>query len=254
MNIKNELVEDNIDGDINAYDYCNTVLIKEEDISEGENWSTSQVDVNNDQNIKIEIDDDIAEMDEEEEDPLNIDITSPPSGSKEKKKYITCTFCRKAFCGKLVKALKCDFCDQTFRWQCRMKLHMQKVHNVINPFNCNVCDRSYGTLGSLRKHKSLSHDSKKTHRCDICNKEFVESYNLKLHLNNVHIGVTPYPCEICNNGKSFTRISGLKRHIRNVHEGVKDYKCELCHKGFAQKTVLKTHVKICPSIKKLPSE
>ena len=150
MNIKNEPVEDN--GDISAYDYCNTVLIKVEDIKseEGENnWNTEtlshQVDV---KNIKLEIDEDDIAENKDEEDPLNIDmITSGSKSNKEKKKYITCTFCKKSFCGKLVKALKCDFCDKIFQWQCRMKLHVQKVHNVVNPFNCDVCEKSYGTLG-----------------------------------------------------------------------------------------------------------
>ena len=139
MNIKNEPIEEdnNLDVDINPYDYCNTVLIKEEgNISDdkGEiNWNTTetshQVDV---KRIKLEIEDDIAEIkdEKEEEDPLNIDMITPSGSSKEKKKYITCTFCCKSFCGKLVKALKCDFCDEIFQWQCRMKLHVQKVHNI----------------------------------------------------------------------------------------------------------------------------
>ena len=138
-------------------------------------------------------------------------------------KRIKCTFCQKSFCGQLIKPLKCDFCDQTFEFQCRLKSHAQTVHNITHPFKCDICEKSYGSYGSVRKHKSLVHISKKIHQCDLCKKQFNQSYNLNLHLKTHGMGknlekyryFSSSKCNIC--GKNISPSGRLKQHISDVH-------------------------------------
>ena len=117
---------------------------------------------------------------------------------------------------------KCDYCNQTFRFEVGLKSHIKTVHSNKKPEpNCDNCDQKFKTRQDLQTHMKIVHNG---WQCKECEKTFGNSYLLKEHYGFEHEGLTKPKCNQC--GKTFLNNNSLRNHINNVHG--KDLNEKLC--------------------------
>ena len=81
-------------------------------------------------------------------------------------------------------------------------------------------------------------DMDSTTPCQYCFEE-IPSRMLKQHISERHGQVMPHTCSLC--GRGYMSSSGLNHHLK-AHEG-KTYSCPVCDAQFAQKGIVRRHVK-----------
>ena len=70
------------------------------------------------------------------------------------------------------KTWSCEFCDETFKFQAKLKAHTTNVHKGQKPFLCKICNASFATNGEQKKHTEAIHEGKMPFSCDICDAGF----------------------------------------------------------------------------------
>ncbi|XP_044762443.1 zinc finger protein 62 homolog [Coccinella septempunctata] len=180
------------------------------------------------------------------------------------------------------KSYMCDFCPKKFFTPSHLKNHLQFKHErkTIKHL-CSICGEHKNSSTALAYHMKLHTNNPKRYPCPVCGLSFLVKGGLKMHLRR-HMGDRRYPCNICN--KSFFSANERKKHVM-IHTGERPhnckycdrkfvsafnqkihmmthsgpYLCELCFRGFADKDLLKMHIKYKHNSengneKKLPSK
>ena len=111
----------------------------------------------------------------------------------------------------------CDICGCSFNRNCKLKHHIEVVHEGKKPFKCKICGVRFTEKGNLKKHTVAKHEGKKPFQCWICGYSCPQSNDLKKHISLVHEGNKPYKCSMCQS--SFSQNGKLLKHIAAVHEG-----------------------------------
>jgi KRAB domain-containing zinc finger protein len=164
------------------------------------------------------------------------------------------------------KALSCDECKLTFRFEITLKKHNDIVHKDTLAVKCELCDEKLSSLLSLQFHYSQIHQlfqkvrkkcnvELKSFTCSLCEKLYATPESLKNHYRTKHTDQR-YTCAIC--GKSVKCISdhmrmkhgpplakskctkcdyvarpgNLKQHIRAVHTNSLNKTCPFCGEIF----------------------
>uniref|UniRef100_A0A1I8PZH5 Uncharacterized protein n=1 Tax=Stomoxys calcitrans TaxID=35570 RepID=A0A1I8PZH5_STOCA len=186
--------------------------------------------------------------------------------------------------------LKCELCQQTFRYRHRLEAHLRKQHQGLQAYPCTFenCDRAYNRLGDFRNHINNHNGIPNVYKCDIddCNMEYTCFSGLNKHKRKYHKcgkELKKYPCEIC--GKILTNPRSLTGHRfihmdksqwpfvcdekdcnrrfrlmsqlvihKKRHAGIKNYVCPHCGVRKTTCTELKIHINFHTFEKKYPCE
>ena len=128
-------------------------------------------------------------------------------------------------------------CEAKFKEKSERTRHIKCVHGPPR-LKCDECDQPFKYLGVLKKHVDSVHKKIRQH-CNECELDFANTSALKIHKESKHLNIK-YPCHIC--GYQATQKTSLKVHIIGVHEKGK-YPCHVCGKSFSQKGTLNNHLK-----------
>ena len=136
----------------------------------------------------------------------------------------------------------CTNCSKTFKYECYLKKHMKKEHDIDIELNvdtkCNICNKQFANRGKCKRHIKVIHEKSTTASCKKCKKTFVSGESLKNHIKTVHDKLNSQKCPQCD--KIIATRGNLIKHIAEVHEK-QTSECEICHKHFS-KSALLTHV------------
>lgn len=204
--------------------------------------------VDNDNDIKKEIDQEIFDVEIKVE--PNDNLNSIPDVLERKHK---CNQCEKTFKKSSTlnqhklylhsdeRNFKCDNCSKAFKQKSKLQIHIDHVHRGIRNFRCDKCEKSFKALGALNEHKVCVHGNSRSFKCEKCHSAFKMKNHLKRHYLKVHSEVRKYKCDQCD--KSFTNSTSLMAHIKSAHENIRDFKCEICHWAFKFRNHLQSHIK-----------
>ena len=158
---------------------------------------------------------------------------------------------------------KCSLCDQTYFSEKRLKIHVERDHEMKQACVCNLCGKTYKTRTSLDQHIKRMHEGRfaKCQKCDFtCN--ISNPQTLRKHMERVHEGKLYY-CSQCP--ESFPSMTKLKGHVAFVHDRSQLFPCTTCKKEYISEKALKEHIEfahektrgftcdICGHISKDPS-
>ncbi|NXD85217.1 ZBT40 protein, partial [Halcyon senegalensis] len=148
------------------------------------------------------------------------------------------------------KSFVCKACDKTFRFYCRLKVHVKRCRVARGrQIQCKQCSEVRSTKKELEKHQLEVHGvvgtaKKKKKRlpvvCDICGREFAHASGMQYHKLTEHYDEKPFSCEEC--GAKFAANSTLKNHLR-LHTGDRPFMCKRCPMAFMQASALAYHTK-----------
>ena len=120
-------------------------------------------------------------------------------------------------------------CGKTFQHKRTLKAHQRDHHTRSSKPTCDICQQTFSTFGALKTHGKTN------------------CWPSKIYAS----ASRPQQCPICPPDKlmTFSKPALYKRHmvIHETGESSKPYKClnEGCSKGFAQKSNMHRHMKIC---------
>ena len=140
---------------------------------------------------------------------------------------------RKSICKRSLKNNLCNQCGMLFPKKQKLSVHL-RTHT--KPYQCNQCNESFVEKCNLTAHLRI-HSNKNSYRCEHCDKVFAWKHQLNYHLT------THRKTLKCSNCRSVFRRYGrflkqLRTHTRNS-----PYNCALCDKTFADKRLLKQHLR-----------
>jgi uncharacterized Zn-finger protein len=138
---------------------------------------------------------------------------------------------------------KCSLCDDNFKDQRYLDIHLRNYHDEMANYACPHpdCLKMFFTKLHLGRHIK-SHDVIRDTNdliCTICEKTFTKSSLLKVH-QRIHTGQRPYTCESPGCQWSFRTSSKLRRHERS-HKNERRHPCSLCTKAYLRPEHLKDH-------------
>ena len=90
---------------------------------------------------------------------------------------------------------QCSFFGQTKKI---LKSHNDKYHP--NRIKCNACDQEFKINSDLELHIQTNHDSREKYSCEHCDKQFVLKWRLQKH-QQIHTQHKIKKCHYFNNGK-----------------------------------------------------
>ncbi|RZB49883.1 zinc finger protein OZF-like, partial [Asbolus verrucosus] len=177
-------------------------------------------------------------------------------------------------------AFKCSSCDKGFHTQRLLMVHITK-HTGEKPYRCDICQRCFRIKYELKRHQ-LVHSDEKPWGCAECGLRFRQKRYLMNHTKSkdaikseddppsdedaeraapkrIKLELGKGFCEICN--KTISRSRDLKRHravchpqtiLKRSFDDVADLStktCTECSLTFANRTLLKKHVKDAHDVK-----
>ena len=107
------------------------------------------------------------------------------------------------------------------------KMDAKDCLNKDNQRSCLICDKTYKFESKLKEHIQRAHGQLKQNSCSKCSKAFKLKSNLQEHIQLVHEKLRPFSCDVC--GKTFQRSQSQQIHMR-THTGEKLYICFKCSK------------------------
>ena len=64
--------------------------------------------------------------------------------------------------------IKCESCDETFKKNCDLELHIQRSHFSVEMFECDKCGKQFVLKWRLRKHQDI-HNNQNIRKCHYYN-------------------------------------------------------------------------------------
>ena len=149
--------------------------------------------------------------------------------------------------GKLEKKeALCPYCDCKRQSLCKIKLHIDFVHQYHSEkkYFCDVCSKGFIFEFSYKMHDHIRDKKEPTRWCEIC--------DLKVMCMTTHVvekhelngqKICPY-CDYKDN-KLDKKLNLLKYHIESKHSEHSDKKfdCKVCFKKFMFKTLFQSHLR-----------
>ncbi|XP_049547105.1 PR domain zinc finger protein 5-like [Anopheles darlingi] len=75
---------------------------------------------------------------------------------------------------------KCDYCSQSYCRKDKLRMHIEKQHNIQTYFVCDICLQSYNTRSKLDDHKA-HHLNPKDQQCGTCLSAFLTQQDFDEH-------------------------------------------------------------------------
>ena len=136
---------------------------------------------------------------------------------------------------------KCGLCDTNFSDVDTLKKHIKEVHAIKTENKCDLCNVKFAKKGVLNRHLEYAHKDYEF-KCQHCQKFFSTKQNRDIHISTVHLGIKKFKCDFCE--KTFGYRTHLKDHLHRLHKGKSEsnkYECNLCGKTLNNKLGLKRH-------------
>ena len=157
----------------------------------------------------------------------------------------------------LSKDYKCCDCEQVFKSEAILKIHMTENHKPEVSFECESCKQIFKSEGIMNAHVKENHSSLKLYSCKFCNLELQTQNDLILHEVSHK---SEWNCEDCS--FQANDVNELMKHLKETgHQPCKeidkrnlfkDYRqCYTCRSEFDGYITLMDHRKEAhPSNKK----
>ena len=119
------------------------------------------------------------------------------------------------------RKVQCASCDNMFKYESELKVHVKRIHLKIKDFFCETCGESCSSKSNLNDHLATHPENK--FPCYMCGVKLSRKINLIKHMKNLHIKSvkkpkieqpTPekLPCHLC--GKLFGFERTLRKHVK----------------------------------------
>ncbi|KAL7300029.1 hypothetical protein TKK_0007165 [Trichogramma kaykai] len=129
----------------------------------------------------------------------------------------------------------CFKCSETFMTKKKMKMHINKFHNIKENHECQICNKQYKLKQRLVRHQK-THDNISKSTCKECKRNVK---NLREHVLKQHVNTEL--CDFC--GKSIAKryynihVNSCLKNEGNVRA------CEFCPQTFKSSRYLTQHKK-----------
>ena len=132
------------------------------------------------------------------------------ASAADKNKKFTCTQCQQQFRYQWllkqhvenkhlgVRRYVCDVCQKAFSYKHVLQHHMF-IHTGEKSFKCNHCQQLFRSQRNLTVHIQRKHSGVRTrnHVCDVCQKACYSKCDLTKHMR-IHIRNKPFECKYCD--------------------------------------------------------
>ncbi|XP_014616592.1 PREDICTED: zinc finger protein 470-like [Polistes canadensis] len=235
----------------NAGGDCNSVWIAVMDTTLDHHSSISDLQQNNDVEVKKEISEEYKQnnatiMDREENTCM---VTFLPNVNSESQKTKMCKTSlndtkdsneqikKQKTYSDIQESYQCIECGKFFKLKDSYLRHM-RIHKDERPFTCHVCGKQFRDSGGLSRHLKDVHAKLKNFTCDICGNSFASKATRDDH-RRTHTGERPYICDSC--GKTFKSKASLYIHSK-LHTDEFPHPCSYCNKKFRRRQEMLAHV------------
>lgn len=123
------------------------------------------------------------------------------------------------------KAMKCFYCEESFKARHDYMTHVSYKHIVENPYKCTLCTAEYSIPRLLHSHKREVHGVLLIYKCDFCQRLFESCQLRKKHVVDDHNEVVKHMklkhrwCNVCF--ELFETLHQRMLHMHIVHPGKK---------------------------------
>ncbi|XP_045469998.1 zinc finger protein 37 homolog isoform X2 [Harmonia axyridis] len=161
------------------------------------------------------------------------------------------------------RKFKCDKCSEEFKNYPRLRMHVEKVHLIVESNEMNDTDKLPDIEKSQAKNeyeddssrtllgtcinsefeatndntKDASDGNKQSLSCEQCNDLFNSEEDLIVHLESSHQNGKRFKCPECN--RAFSYAKTFEMHLQRHKKGI--FSCEVCLKKFNHASSLIYH-------------